>query len=190
MNRGLKALALLVGLCSTVTGNSHIIHTDDVDDPAIINFAASSHLYRDYNKPVTQSDRNDIRYIVTNLANNSMINIMFNRASIERAGDRIDPVHPLKFLLVIFSDEEMKAAVHNIKGRSLIWKDFYAGLRDSLQNESNEHNLDQYIPDFAKQLGINPAPLGAAAEQHNWDKFLQILFTQVPRNPDRNRYDD
>lgn len=147
-------------------------------------------VYRDYHKPLSHSDRQDIHYIVTNLANNSMINIMFSKNDLERAGDRIEPVHPLQFLLCVFSSEEMKAGIHNIRGRSLLWKDFYNGLTESLQTEFMENNLEQYIPDFAHKLKLNPAPLQSAAAGHRWHEFLNVLFTHLPRNPERNRYDD
>lgn len=149
-----------------------------------------SGLYRDYHRPLTMSDRQDIHYIISNLANNSVINIMFSKSSLERAGDRIDPVHPLQFLLCVFSNEEMKAGVHNIRGRSLLWKDFYNGLSESLQNESMENNLEPYIADFAKKLHLNPALLTSSLHRRNWNEFLDVLFIHIPRNPERNRYDD
>ena len=113
-------------------------------------------LYRDYNKPTTQSDSQDIYYIVTQLSNSSIFNIMLNQSSIERAGDRIDPVHPLQFLYVVFSNPELVAGIHNIKGRSVLWKDFRDGLTKSLALESHEQNLDQYLVDFAQRLNLKP----------------------------------
>ncbi len=169
MNTKFKIVALLTGLCSCL---------------------AAGPLYRDYNKPLTQSDSQDIKYIINNLSNSSLINIMLNRSSIERAGDRIDSVHPMQFLLHVFTNPELIAYIHNIKERSLIWKDFYQGLANSLQTESSEDNLDQYIPDFALKLKINAAPLVQAAGEKNWDKFLGVLFTSIARHPDRNRYED
>lgn len=147
-------------------------------------------VYRDYHRPLSHGDRQDIHYIVTNLANNSMINIMFSKNALERAGDRIDPVHPLQFLLCVFTSEEMKAGIHNIRGRSLLWKDFYNGLTESLQNESVENNLEQYIPDFAHKLKLSPALLQPSVTGRRWNEFLDVLFTHIPRNPERNRYDD
>lgn len=147
-------------------------------------------LYRDYSKPLTNSDRQDIRYILTNLSNSSLVTIMYNRVNIERAGDRIDPIHPLNFLLCVFTSYELTAYIHNIKERSLVWKDFYNGLVKSLQTESSEYNLNEYVSNFALQLHLKPQPLIQASLEKNWDKFLNILLTQVPRNPDRDRYGD
>lgn len=160
------------------------------DVPLVSLTRAPNGAFRDYQAPLSNADRQDIRYIVTSLANNSMVTILFNRNTIERAGDRIEPVHPLQFLYCVFTDEEMKAGIHNIRGRSLIWKDFYAGIRDSLQAESEENNMNQFIPDFARRIGLNPSLVHSAIVERRWHDLFDILFTKIPRSPERNRYDD
>ncbi|MEI6531310.1 MAG: hypothetical protein WCN87_00630 [Chlamydiota bacterium] len=159
-------LGILVGLCTALS--------------------AAGPIYKDYNKPLTRSDSQDIYYIITNLSNSSVINIMLNRSSIEKAGDRIDPVHPLQFLLSIFSNKELIICIHNIKNRPLIWKDFSKGLETSLQRESSEKNFDKYMADFASKLKIRADLLEKPAKEKKWDKFLGVLFAQIPLKSDRN----
>ena len=167
MNAQLKGIWILIGFCSSLV--------------------AAEPTYRDYNKPLTVSDARNIHYIITTLSNSSIMEIMLNRGSIERAGDYINPVHPLQFFLCIFTNKELTICMHNIKKRSLIWKDFFNGLATSLQKESSEKSFDKYVADFAKKLKIKPSPLEAAAREKKWDNFLEVLFAEVVVNVDKNR---
>ena len=150
-------------------------------------FAQEMRFYEDH---PSQNDKNDIRYIVNTLSNNSMVNILFQKSSLEKAGDRIEHVHPLQFLLVVFSNEELKAGIHNIRNKGMVWKDFYCGLRDSLETESCLNNVGPHLHDFATKLGLKPHLISAAVAEKRWKDFLEILFANIPRNGDKNRYDD
>src|SRR5262245_8490538 len=63
---------------------------------------------RNYNAEITREEKSDIRFIITSLANKSLISIGIAKPDLEAAGDRIEHIHPLRFLMAVFTDEELK----------------------------------------------------------------------------------
>jgi hypothetical protein len=146
---------------------------------------------RNYSVPVTGAERSDIHYIVTSLADKSLITIAFLKADLEAAGDRIDHIHPLRFLMTVFTEEELKVGIRNIRGRGWVWNQFVGGIKDCLTTESNIGNLkDEYVHHFAKTVEIHPNKILPAIQQRNWDKFIDILIKEIPRKGDHDRYDN
>jgi hypothetical protein len=144
---------------------------------------------RDYMQPVSPQEKADIRYIVISLASNSWLQLLDARASLKKAGDRVDHVHPFRFLMCIFKDEELKAGVHSIRDRKKIWKEFLGGLSTSLEEEANFNNLKaEFIQDFANHVGVNSSVINASIKGRRWEEFVDLLLTHLPRAGDPNRY--
>lgn len=150
----------------------------------------ANNIVRDYSQSVSAGEKSDIRYIVTTLASSSWTSLMRSKSSLKKAGDRVDHLHPFRFLMCIFSDEEMKAGVHSIRERKKIWGSFSEGLYDSLEFESKRDNLKlSYIQDFAKILNIDPSTLFAPIKERRWDDLIDALIKLLPRGGDPGRYD-
>lgn len=146
--------------------------------------------WRDYTSSASKQDKKDIYYIVTTLANDSLISIASSRSSLKKAGERIDYLHPLRFLMVIFTHEELKAGAHAIRDRGgLTWDGFTDGIIGSLKEESAKNNVLQFAPDFAKKVKIDPALILPSLEKGKWSDFVNILIDKIPRAIDPNRYD-
>jgi len=144
---------------------------------------------RDYHFPVTEQNAKDIRYIVTTLANKPPVKLLFYKSSLDRAGDRIDHVHPFRFLQVIFTDEELKVGIRNIRRKGWVWKEFIGGLKDSLNDEYVRDNLYGFIDDFSINLGIDPELIRPSIYYRHWDELVKVLIENVPREGNADRYD-
>ncbi len=145
---------------------------------------------RDYYVNLSYDEVNDIRFIITFLANRSFVTIATHRGALEEAGERIEHIHPLRFLATVFTDEELKVGMRNVRGKGLIWGDFSGGLKTSLSSENSIGNItDDQILDFANTVKIAPSIIYASIKQGRWDEFIDLLITHVPRNGDHNRYD-
>lgn len=152
--------------------------------------AADTSTWRNYNVPPSDENRRDIGFIVTTLADKSIASILGARGRLNDAGDRIRPVHPLRFLECVFTDEKLKVGIRNIQKRGWIWKDFVGGLKGSLIDESKNNNLkDEYIAHFAKTVGIDPAAITPTIREHRWDDLVDLLIKIVPRSGEADRYD-
>ncbi len=146
---------------------------------------------RDYTRPVTQQERDDIHYIVSTLADKSLITISFIKGDLESAGDRIDHLHPLRFFMTVFTSEELKAGIRNIRGRGWIWGHFVGGIKECLNTEMSIGNMkDEYIVDFARTVEIDVNKIYSLIQSYQWDAFIETLIREIPRKGDHNRYDN
>ena len=144
---------------------------------------------RDYPGGVTEAESQDIHYIVKVLADKSIVTIARKRYSLEAAGDRIDHVHPLNFLLTVFLDEELKIAMRNIRGNGWVWSNFIGGIKQTLTVESRINNVIPHIGNFAGRLEIESDLIMPAVRSYNWDHLVDLLIKHIPRKDDGNRYD-
>jgi hypothetical protein len=147
--------------------------------------------YRDYDKKATESEKEDLRYIMKIMATKSVASLLKYRTELEAAGDRIDRVHPLRFLETVFTDEELKVYMHNIRKRGgWIWGEFIKGLKGSLQDEAEIGNMtDDMIFDFSCQVGIDISKIQGQIHGHKWEDFIKSLIIHIPREGDSDRYD-
>lgn len=146
--------------------------------------------WRDYYRENSKEDTSHLSFIICTMGFKSVFKIFKERNALKSAGDKIDHLHPLRFVMGIFTDDEMLAAVHNIKGRTLIWPEFKKGLYPSLTEETKNNNMNvEYIEDFAKRVQVDSNLIIRPLQQQKWDEFMNVLFKNVPRKGDPKRYD-
>ncbi len=144
---------------------------------------------REYYVEVTPQEKKEITYIVTTLADKSHAKLLLTQGSLERAGNRVGHVHPLRFMLCIFTDEKLKVGIHNMRKKPFVWDNFISSMGESFQSESLRNNITpDMVRDFAKRLQINPDYLFHHVQQQNWNAFVDALITYVPRNEGHDRY--
>ena len=145
--------------------------------------------WRDYNIPVSKKEKQDVAYIINSLSKDSLVSLAKSRSSIKKVGDRVEHLHPLRFLMTIFTSEELKAGIHGIRDRSWVWDEFCSGLIDNLKEEFSHQNLkDEYVLDFAERVKIDPNLITPSIHQGQWKQFINILIDRIPRQNDSNRY--
>lgn len=146
---------------------------------------------RSYEHLPTTQDKSDIRYIVENLSRQSPVWIGLHVAALKRAGDRIEEVHPMRFVEVIFTDESMKVAIRNLRSRGgRYWSEFMSGLRRSFAEERSRGNVHSgHVAELAKAVGIHPDIIQHAVMTGQWDNVVVLLIEHVPRKGDVNRWD-
>lgn len=144
---------------------------------------------RNYLAPVTDQDRADITYIVNTLGVGSLTKIAKSKSSLKRAGDRVNSVHPLRFLECVFTNQEAIVSMHAMVSRGWVYGEFFSGLRDSLEEESRRNNIPvEYVSDFANQLKIDFNVIYPEIQERRWSDLMSTLLKSVPRSGDPNRY--
>jgi hypothetical protein len=145
---------------------------------------------RNYYKEVESEDKANIRLIVTTLANKSLIAIAIAKGELEDAGNDIDHLHPLRFLMTVFTDEELKVGIRNIRGKGWVWNHFIGGLKDCLATEAQIGNMkEEYVLHFSKIVQIDPKIIIPTISAQRWEDFVDQLITHIPRKGDHDRYD-
>lgn len=159
-----------------------------IDENVIFVKTASKGTARNYYATISPQDFSDISFIIKTLANESLLKIKKQESSLKRAGERIDSIHPLLFLATIFSDEELKVAMHNLQGRSWVWKRFLGDLVSTLKEENNKSNIMPYTEDFSARIALDASLFKPLVKEGRWEKFVNLLIEKVPRNGDADRY--
>lgn len=145
---------------------------------------------RDYNIPLTEANKRSIEYIIETLGNSSLISIAKQKSALHRAGSQITAIHPLRFLAFVFTEEKLKAAMHNMNGRAWVWKEFVDGLRGSMDEEAQRGNMTiEQVQDFAATVQLDPSLLYNLVVSGRWKDFILTLITEIPRHENANRYD-
>lgn len=145
---------------------------------------------RDYNIPLSEANKKSIEYIIETLGNSSLISIAKQKSGLQRAGSQITAVHPLRFLAFVFTEEKLKAAMHNMNGRAWVWKEFVDGLKGSMDEEAQRGNMTvEQIQDFAATVQLDPSLLYNLVVNRRWKDFIQTLITEIPRHENAHRYD-
>lgn len=146
--------------------------------------------YRAYENTLTPQERATISDIVLTLANTSYPKLLLKKGELDRKGAQIDHVHPLRHLACIFTDEQLKAGIRNIREKKLVWRSYVNGLGSSLTEESQRDNLKEgYILDFAQMVGINPSLIWPLINERRWRDFIEVLIDSIPRKGNPRRYD-
>jgi hypothetical protein len=153
-------------------------------------YVQSASIRRDYNSPANPQQVKDITYIVTTLGSAPLKSLYKNEGNLKKVGDRIDMVHPLRFLEVLFSSEELKASAHAVRQRTFfVWGNFFDGLKESLDEEYVNGNLtDAQIADFSSRVGIDPNVIMGPIHNRNWQQFYDTLLREIPRKGNPGKY--
>jgi len=144
---------------------------------------------REYWREVTSKEKEDIRYILTTLATNGWVDLMNKQSALEKVGDRIDHLHPLRFLMTVFTDEELKGCVHAIRDRNRIWKEFFGPMTKTMDGESDRNNMKkEFVQDFAKKVRVDAHLLIPQVQSRQWNELMDTLLKQLPRQGNPERY--
>lgn len=147
---------------------------------------------RPYFREVTPAEWHVMHTVVTTTSDTNVLALWGKADFLNREGARVDHVHPLRFLLTLFTSEELKVATRNIKNGQpgVVWKRFSSRFGESLDRACARDNLsDEVIEHFAKTVEIDVDKVKALIAANRWDSLINLLATDVPRKGDFRRYD-
>jgi hypothetical protein len=142
---------------------------------------------RNYFGKVSQGDVADVKFIINTLGFAPLAKIAKERSALKKAGNRINYIHPLRFLLLIFQDEKMKVAIHSLRDRGVIWKEFYTGIKDGFDEEINNFKGDA-VSDFCGQLSLDCPSISSLIKNADWRSLIDYLIDNIPRDTNHDRY--
>lgn len=145
---------------------------------------------RNYHAKVTAHEKKDIEFLVTRMAWDNPKKLWDYEDDMNKAGDRIMHLHPLKFLETICIHEKLCAGLKAIRERNiLVWPNFSKGSVKTLKEEHKLNNVIPHIEEFASTIGVNVKLLMPLAKKERWDDFVKSVADHVQRSNDPNRYD-
>ena len=146
---------------------------------------------RNYWREVEAWEWRVMHTIVTTTSETNLLGLWGMADHLEHEGRRVDHVHPLRFLLTLFTSEELKTATRNIKNGQpvIVWNRFSSRFGESLDRARALDNLaDDVIVHFARTLGLDVDKVRAVVAAERWNSLMNMLVSDVPRKGNFRRY--
>ncbi len=132
---------------------------------------------RPYFKDLNTAEKGHISYIVTTLATTYQPILLLKMGKLERAGEKIRHVHPLRFFHHVFTNQELTQHLKTMKGSSMVWSSFWSQFKESLIKEATEGEMTTAIAqDFAKKVASEG--VASPIEQRDWDAMIHLLLSK------------
>jgi hypothetical protein len=144
---------------------------------AIIKIPPKPQEYTYAQVPCSNEDQAKIKELITTIGTHGKIDLLLHyKSHLEQLGDEVRPVHPLKFLDVIFSDPTLKNYMKDIYDDYFKWSNFINNIAEVLETESKKGTVQKYLPDFASNLHISPSTLQPFVDKRDWKNFVTYLI--------------
>lgn len=117
-----------------------------------------------------------IEEIIVTMGSSSVIGLGFKRNHLKALGKKIDGIGSLQFLGYIFSRDDLKKHMANIRRSSMKWNGFMDGVKPGLSKIEASKELYSDLPGFANSLNIDTQPLVKRAEKRDWNGFVSYLI--------------
>ena len=128
-----------------------------------------------FDLPLTNDDKKNIRKLITTLADKNILQLLLDKKGMEKLGDKIRPVHPLKFASFILKDPYLKKCLRTIEKDSLKWGPFVDGFEEKMKTETKAGKILVYIPGFLELLDADPKQVQKLLQNKNYSGFLTDL---------------
>lgn len=102
--------------------------------------------------PLRHTEKKNIYKIVSTIADKSLPQLLLEKKEMEKRGDQIHHVHPMRFIGYILSDPYLKRCLVKIKGNSFKWSNFMDGYCGRMREEASKNNLEKFIEGFCLQV--------------------------------------
>jgi len=124
----------------------------------------------------TEQDKAYIYAIISTMAENGTLSLLFKQSELKEMGAQINHVHPLKFLSSIFTNPNLKSGMANIWDDYFKKNGFLDGLAPSLSRELEKGKLMQYLAEFAAEIGVKEESLRPYFEARDWENLVLFLI--------------
>lgn len=138
--------------------------------------AAVPNIQNYYNLRLTHEDQKNIEKLIKRLADWNVFKLLLNKKDMEKLGDKIQPVHPLRFIGYIYSCPDLRKRLSAINDNYFKWNNFIGGFSDRMSVESSRNNLVLYLPGFSHFTGIPLQNVEFYVQRKNWEGFVVSMM--------------
>jgi hypothetical protein len=124
----------------------------------------------------TDQDKATIYEIITTMAENGKVGLLFKKNHLNELGSHINHIHPLKFLSTIFSNPRLKECMGGIFEDYFKRNGFMDGLGPSLEKEAEKGTLEKLLPGFATEVSVDSDHLRPYFRSRDWENMVRKLI--------------
>ena len=120
-----------------------------------------------------------LRRILTDVASNSAVSLLFQISSIRDDWKALKKVHPLRLLLEVFSDDAYVALLGQILSSGLKKPHFLTDFALTLQNGMSAEERIPYIEEFSDLMGASATEINMniiVGGEYNWKNVIRYIY--------------
>ena len=146
----------------------------------LVNGTLNYELY--YQLPISADDQHNIAKLIKKMADSGYWELLKKKGEMDKLGDRIMPLHPMRFLGFIFSNPSLKKRMPKIMDATLKRRGFLnghgnrEGFAQRMTKEAQNQNLMQYLPGFSQAIGVTQSSIEPYFHRHDWEGLLRFLM--------------
>ena len=125
---------------------------------------------------ITAEEKVIIGRLLMTLAEDNVFKLLMERKRLERWGEQIGHVHPVRFLGTVFTDPRLTYCMREIKRSSFKWDGFVDGFAERMQEEAEKNNLVKYVQGFAAAVNRDPEGLYPYFEKADFEGLVKYLL--------------
>ncbi|MBI2743022.1 MAG: hypothetical protein HYX48_03810 [Chlamydiales bacterium] len=126
--------------------------------------------------PLHEWEKQTIAYILTSMSDKNVFQLLIDKKDMERKGDKINHVHPLRFIGYACSDLKLKRALKLIKKNGFKWDNLIDGFSRRLREEATRNNVQRFIPGFAELLNVEVKDVTPFIQRLDCDGLVRFLI--------------
>ncbi|MBP9841158.1 MAG: hypothetical protein KBC64_01885 [Simkaniaceae bacterium] len=129
-----------------------------------------------YQLSLSKSAADKIYKLIHNMGTLSWPKLLWKKKEMEKLGEQVDHVHPLRFLGVIMSNDHLKECMRNVADSPLKMNRFMNGLSDKLDKNFKNHNLLPHVAGFAETVNKDPYRIEDLIIKKKWRALVDYLM--------------
>jgi hypothetical protein len=136
---------------------------------------------RDFHRALSTQEEKDLIYVLETSASKPLAALIFYRSNLEKAGQRLNAVHPLRLLAEICGRPQLRRHLAVIGGRSLVWKEWLSETADSLARAYAGSNLnEEMLGLFAAEIAVAEHILMEHMRAKDWSALILSVNKHAP----------
>ncbi|MDN3507222.1 MAG: hypothetical protein P0S96_08350 [Simkaniaceae bacterium] len=129
--------------------------------------------------PITLEEKQKISELLNTMAENNVFMLLFEKKHLERLGQDINHVHPMRFIGTVFSSPRLKYCMHQIRRSGFKWDGFMDGFSERFAQEQKANNINAYVPGLAEVLGVNEADMQKFINKKDFVGLINFLMVNA-----------
>jgi hypothetical protein len=132
--------------------------------------------------PITDEEANMIYRIIDTLGTKKWWQLAFVQGELKDLGNKVQHIHPLRFLGTLFTDSHLKLCMRDIVESSVKWKGFMKGdgatpgFIAKCEKEFARDNFESYILSFCQAVKAHPDQVRTLVRNKEWENLVVYLI--------------
>lgn len=120
--------------------------------------------------------------ILRTMAENNVMALLFERKRLERLGDEIRHVHPIRFIGTVFADADYTRYMFIIRQSGFKWNGFIDGFKERFKEEIKAGNVRPHLAGLARSLSVDETRLAGYVDEKDFEGMVLYLMRMSRKN--------